>query len=117
MPQTSADLEGRKKALSKLAEKFPDVAWPICIDQFSLHSRVGHYSHKPRWRPDGHGHGNVVTVGEGNDFALHAFNLALAWPHHTRSTVGDRSEEHTSELQSLMRISYAFFCLKKKNTQ
>src|SRR3546814_4085310 len=28
-----------------------------------------------------------------------------------------RSEEHTSELQSLMRISYAFFCLKKKNTQ
>src|SRR3546814_2935774 len=30
---------------------------------------------------------------------------------------GDRSEEHTSELQSLMRISYAVFCLKKKNTQ
>src|SRR3546814_3811975 len=29
----------------------------------------------------------------------------------------DRSEEHTSELQSLMRISYAVFCLKKKNTQ
>src|SRR3546814_1119851 len=28
---------------------------------------------------------------------------------------GDRSEEHTSELQSLMRISYAVFCLKKKN--
>src|SRR3546814_8106113 len=42
----------------------------------------------------------------------------------TRSTVGDpftgaptfRSEEHTSELQSLMRISYAVFCLKKKKT-
>src|SRR3546814_4183172 len=29
--------------------------------------------------------------------------------------LGDRSEEHTSELQSLMRISYAVFCLKKKN--
>src|SRR3546814_6058561 len=29
----------------------------------------------------------------------------------------DRSEEHTSELQSLMRISYAVFCLKKKNIQ
>src|SRR3546814_5705925 len=28
----------------------------------------------------------------------------------------DRSEEHTSELQSLMRISYAVFCLKKKRT-
>src|SRR3546814_4934598 len=30
-------------------------------------------------------------------------------------TVGVRSEEHTSELQSLMRSSYAVFCLKKKN--
>src|SRR3546814_6514448 len=31
------------------------------------------------------------------------------------TTAEDRSEEHTSELQSLMRISYAVFCLKKKN--
>src|SRR3546814_8441489 len=31
--------------------------------------------------------------------------------------VAHRSEEHTSELQSLMRISYAVFCLKKKNTK
>src|SRR3546814_2419410 len=33
-----------------------------------------------------------------------------------RSLQTDRSEEHTSELQSLMRISYAVFCLKKKKT-
>src|SRR3546814_9932010 len=33
----------------------------------------------------------------------------------SRATVGQRSEEHTSELQSLMRISYAVFCLKKQN--
>src|SRR3546814_4906716 len=32
----------------------------------------------------------------------------------TTSSDKDRSEEHTSELQSLMRISYAVFCLKKK---
>src|SRR3546814_8436729 len=32
------------------------------------------------------------------------------------TTQGDRSEEHTSELQSLMSISYAVFCLKKKKT-
>src|SRR3546814_5538031 len=31
------------------------------------------------------------------------------------SLIGSRSEEHTSELQSLMRISYAVFCLKKKH--
>src|SRR3546814_5456209 len=34
-----------------------------------------------------------------------------------RTFFAGRSEEHTSELQSLMRISYAVFCLKKKKTQ
>src|SRR3546814_3580917 len=44
----------------------------------------------------------------------------LGQPDHRRlgdavdEAVGHRSEEHTSELQSLMRISYAVFCLKKK---
>src|SRR3546814_8378695 len=33
----------------------------------------------------------------------------------TQNLLGKRSEEHTSELQSLMRISYAVFCLTKKN--
>src|SRR3546814_2301996 len=36
-------------------------------------------------------------------------------PRHHRGDHEGRSEEHTSELQSLMRISYAVFCLKKKN--
>src|SRR3546814_3587683 len=36
---------------------------------------------------------------------------------HGGGNFADRSEEHTSELQSLMRISYAVFCLKKKNRQ
>src|SRR3546814_4005236 len=39
------------------------------------------------------------------------FSLDAALNHYVA-----RSEEHTSELQSLMRISYAVFCLKKKNT-
>src|SRR3546814_5334707 len=34
--------------------------------------------------------------------------------HHVGQVAVDRSEEHTSELKSLMRISYAVFCLKKK---
>src|SRR3546814_10641802 len=38
----------------------------------------------------------------------------LEWQFKTKAAF--RSEEHTSELQSLMRISYAVFCLKKKNT-
>src|SRR3546814_6487948 len=36
---------------------------------------------------------------------------------HCKGRIAGRSEEHTSELQSLMRISYAVFCLKKKKTQ
>src|SRR3546814_9441479 len=35
--------------------------------------------------------------------------------HYLMARRGGRSEEHTSELQSLMRTSYAVFCLKKKN--
>src|SRR3546814_8869893 len=49
--------------------------------------------------------------------------LALANDHTFDNTLGEiralperRSEEHTSELQSLLRISYAVFCLKKKKT-
>src|SRR3546814_5873199 len=37
-------------------------------------------------------------------------------PHRSSPEIHVRSEEHTSELQSLMRISYAVFCLKKKKT-
>src|SRR3546814_4180999 len=44
-----------------------------------------------------------------------AINLARAYEQQVLERA--RSEEHTSELQSLMRISYAVFCLKKKNTR
>src|SRR3546814_6509596 len=37
--------------------------------------------------------------------------------HGAAADEGERSEEHTSELQSLMRISYAVFCLQKKKTK
>src|SRR3546814_8446862 len=37
--------------------------------------------------------------------------------HRAAGAIDARSEEHTSELQSLMRISYAVFCLKKKTTK
>src|SRR3546814_10422973 len=45
------------------------------------------------------------------------FHCSIAWlcPYASRGRTS-RSEEHTSELQSLMRISYAVFCLKKKTT-
>src|SRR3546814_9907488 len=51
---------------------------------------------------------------EPSAFALH--QAPAVWAHRTAVQVTDahvRSEEHTSELQSLMRISYAVFCLQK----
>src|SRR3546814_6299825 len=52
----------------------------------------------------------------GRTFAIrNIFLKATAIPRN--STANRRSEEHTSELQSLMRISYAVLCLKKKKTQ
>src|SRR3546814_3573517 len=43
--------------------------------------------------------------------------VITAYSDRTFTFITKRSEEHTSELQSLMRISYAVFCLQKKNTQ
>src|SRR3546814_7805748 len=52
---------------------------------------------------------------EPSSFDRLAVFIALPVPaQHTRI---DRSEEHTSELQSLMRLSYAVFCLKKKKNK
>src|SRR3546814_7016540 len=48
----------------------------------------------------------------GNDLVAQLVGLRGAY----RGGGAHRSEEHTSELQSLMRISYAVFCLKKKTT-
>src|SRR3546814_10015341 len=46
-----------------------------------------------------------------------ARGLRLRMIAHDANSIRLRSEEHTSELQSLMRISYAVFCLKKKKQQ
>src|SRR3546814_3699711 len=43
--------------------------------------------------------------------------VGTRWIDTTETGGGERSEEHTSELQSLMRISYAVFCLNKKKTR
>src|SRR3546814_9454773 len=48
-------------------------------------------------------------------FICAMFSAKYGWWNEQMTT--DRSEEHMSELQSLMRISYAVFCLKKKNTR
>src|SRR3546814_10408391 len=71
--------------------------------------------------------GAVISIAEtppGNAPALHAHDTAIEnfFVINGRYKImwgdeGQRSEEHTSELQSLMRISYAVFCLKKNTKQ
>src|SRR3546814_1281851 len=53
---------------------------------------------------------SAISIGSGGPFGAEGPIIM------TGGAIG-RSEEHTSELQSLMRISYAVFCLKKKNTE
>src|SRR3546814_4733984 len=63
-------------------------------------------------RHDGNGAG-LLASSTGGGIAISA--LASTGTALRAVVIGNRSEEHTSELQSLMRISYAVFCLKKKN--
>src|SRR3546814_5556353 len=55
-----------------------------------------------------------IACGHGWKPQSAELDLRAAIHHHLQPC---RSEEHTSELQSLMRISYAVFCLKKKKTK
>src|SRR3546814_11216275 len=68
--------------------------------------------HRPR---------GILTAGAEEPNALVQLGIGARIEPNLRATQvelfdGLRSEEHTSELQSLMRISYAVFCLKKKTT-
>src|SRR3546814_4788460 len=56
--------------------------------------------------------GAYAVAGSGLAADSHNYNVTFA---QDAANATARSEEHTSELQSLMRISYAVFCLKKKN--
>src|SRR3546814_5073198 len=86
------DHEGRSPAREVVAR--PDAA-EQSVDKAKSRGRGGH--ERPRLREDD----DQRILAQKGRFSAHI-------------RAGDRSEEHTSELQSLMRISYAVFCLKKK---
>src|SRR3546814_5209867 len=76
----------------------------------------------PKIRASAQGLFMMMTNGVGAVFGSLASGFIIEhWFTHadpmrsSQTWTADRSEEHTSELQSLMRISYAVFCLKKKN--
>jgi addiction module HigA family antidote len=93
MPQTAASHEARVGLMKKLAEKFPDVAWKICVSQFGNHHQVGDYSHKPRWRPDGYGFGEPFPTWKPViDFMREMVEMALTWKDHSLGMLCDLVE-------------------------
>src|SRR3546814_7622865 len=73
------------------------------VAAIGLGRNIGHFGHRKGddvHRQNAH-HGEAAQRVEGDEAFARNF----------------RSEEHTSELQSLMRISYAVFCLKQKTTE
>src|SRR3546814_2649159 len=90
-------------------------------------SRIGQHRRRPRWLAQGLDDLLARRPGQAATWLSWLRNAPqspaernilrligrLAYP--ARSNIQRRSEEHTSELQSLMRISYAVLCLKKKS--
>src|SRR3546814_4831231 len=72
---------------------------------------------RPHQHADARDEGRIAMSGLSIfDISGRAMSAQLVRLNTTASNLANRSEEHTSELQSLMRISYAVFCLKKKRT-
>lgn len=90
MPQTAANCDERLALLKVLFNKFPDVAWTLCVAQFGNQHQVGDYSHKPTWRPDGYGHGEPLPTWEPIlEFADKMIELALSQARYSVSMLSD----------------------------
>ena len=92
LPQTAAPLDDRIKALEALCGRFPDIGWRICIQQFDVRQQIAFPSARPRWRNDAAGAGYGVTRVEWGEFVRRALDLAISWPTHDRTTLGDLVE-------------------------
>src|SRR3546814_4488240 len=112
--QAEAALQDREHELSQLVDMVPSHLWRLAPDGEPI------FFSKRMVDFLGRAIADTGTSGESRlealvDSAVHPDD-AVAF----RDAIGHclaRSEEHTSELQSLMRISYAVFCLKKKKKQ
>src|SRR3546814_7309980 len=105
----SSDLEGRRHCCPRPSrcELIPRGDGSVRRLLVALHLLLHSITHRLTF---GLGHGAVLICIH---FCKHLQRLGLEFGLRDH-TILVRSEEHTSELQSLMRISYAVFCLKKK---
>lgn len=90
MPQTAASHQQRVELLKRLAGKYSDVIWKICVKQLNLDHQVGNYCHKPRWRNDGYGFGEPFpTMGPVIEFMREMVEMALTWTNYSFSMLCD----------------------------
>jgi addiction module HigA family antidote len=90
MPQTAATTAQRVSLVQTLTSKYPEIAWKICIGELGSQGGIGHYSHKPRWRPDGYGFGDPVkTMGPIAEFNEELLKIVLNWKPQTLGTLCD----------------------------
>src|SRR3546814_5239517 len=107
--------------------RISDWSSDVCSSDLLLHPDPGHHGTAPGGT-DPRGHERVAGApgarADGDPVPVERRPVGggrEAAAHHAGTAGGEgrgrtRSEEHTSELQSLMRISYAVFCLKKKKS-
>ena len=91
VPQTAAPIDDRIKALEILCERFPSVGWQICTQQFQSHP-LGTFNERPRWRNDAAGAGEPLSGNERHRFVRRALDLAIGWPRHDETTLGELVE-------------------------
>src|SRR3546814_1227511 len=92
--------QNARHAQQGLIETARQGFWPVVKAPFGYEKYEAEWrGSKPKWK-----------------LRIEASEAAIVREIYSLYTSGHRSEEHTSELQSLMRISYADFCLKK-NTE
>src|SRR3546814_4900013 len=98
----------RRKTMGKTPIEWSQMTWnPIVGCSIASTGCAGCYAVPFAWRFMHHP--NEAIAEKYKDTVRRTTAGQLVWT--------GRSEEHTSELQSLMRISYAVFCLKKKNNE
>src|SRR3546814_9813245 len=99
----------RSDALDLVIGLLPDLVEAVTLEQHRQVEAVAR-----REREVAAKHRDVDRRGHGSIVALHRVDGAALQRAEQLGGRHQRSEAHTSELQSLMRISYAVFCLKKK---
>src|SRR3546814_5143421 len=105
-------LDTHSVAAGKSLEMQPHGRRERRIDDRKTQSASG--SLRPRGPGERLQHRLAHAVRQAGARVLHTKTRTIRIHHHLAACRAIRSEEHTSELQSLMRISYAVFCLKKK---